>query len=84
VTAALAPMMRDVVTRGTAPELAAAPGGPVSGKTGTAEHDTPPRAHSWFAGYQGDLAFAVFVEDGQTGGVPANPIAARFLTDLAG
>ncbi|MDQ1530487.1 MAG: hypothetical protein QOE37_592 [Microbacteriaceae bacterium] len=84
VTTALAPMMRDVVTRGTAPELAAAPGGPVSGKTGTAEHDTPPRAHSWFAGYQGDLAFAVFVEDGQTGGVPANPIAARFLTALAG
>jgi len=28
--------------------------------------------------------FAVFVEDGQTGGVPANPIAARFLTALAG
>jgi cell division protein FtsI/penicillin-binding protein 2 len=84
VTAALAPMMRDVVTRGTAPELAAVPGGPVSGKTGTAEHDTPPRAHSWFTGYQGDLAFAVFVEDGQTGGVPANPVAARFLTALAG
>jgi hypothetical protein len=24
------------------------------------------------------------VEDGQTGGVPANPVAARFLTALAG
>jgi cell division protein FtsI/penicillin-binding protein 2 len=84
VVAALAPMMRDVVTRGTAPELAAVPGGPVSGKTGTAEHDTPPRAHSWFTGYQGDLAFSVFVEDGQTGGVPANPVAARFLAALSG
>jgi cell division protein FtsI/penicillin-binding protein 2 len=54
----------------------------VLGKTGTAEHGNPPTAHSWFTGYQGDLAFAVFVQDGQTSGVPSNPIAQRFLTAL--
>ena len=86
VTAALAPMMRGVVTDGTATELAAVPGLPVAGKTGTAEHgtDTAPQAHSWFTGYRGDLAFSVFVEDGQTGGVPADPVAVRFLGALAG
>ncbi|MFC5064934.1 penicillin-binding transpeptidase domain-containing protein [Actinomycetospora atypica] len=86
VAAALAPMMRAVVTTGTATELAAVPGGPVAGKTGTAEHGQgdPPPAHSWFTGYQGDVAFTVFVTDGQTGGTPADPIAARFLTALAG
>lgn len=82
-------LMRDAVTSGTATELAGVPGGPVAGKTGTAEHGAPAagqvqQAHSWFTGNQGDLAFAVFVQDGQTGGVPANPIAARFLTALAG
>lgn len=80
-------MMRDVVTDGTATELAGVPGGAVAGKTGTAEYGRSgpgavPQAHSWFTGYQDDLAFAVFVEGGQTSGVPANPIAARFLTAL--
>lgn len=79
---ALATFMRAVVTGGTATGLAGVPGGPVLGKTGTAEHGNPPQAHSWFTGYQGDLAFAVFVENGQTGGVPANPIVQRFLTAL--
>jgi cell division protein FtsI/penicillin-binding protein 2 len=52
----------------------------VAGKTGTAEFGAaPPKAHSWFTGYQGDLAFAVFVYGGQTGGTLANPIARDFL-----
>jgi cell division protein FtsI/penicillin-binding protein 2 len=79
---ALATLMRAVVTNGTARNLAPTPGAPVLGKTGTAEHGNPPTAHSWFTGYQGDLAFAVFVQDGQTSGVPSNPIAQRFLTAL--
>jgi cell division protein FtsI/penicillin-binding protein 2 len=82
--ASLSSFMRAVVTRGTATNLASVPGGAVFGKTGTAEHGStaPPKADSWFTGYQGDLAFAVLVENGQTSGVPANPIAQKFLTAL--
>jgi cell division protein FtsI/penicillin-binding protein 2 len=84
VLASLSSFMRAVVTRGTATNLAGVPGGAVFGKTGTAEHGStaPPQADSWFTGYQGDLAFAVLVENGQTGGVPANPLAQKFLTAL--
>ena len=60
------------------------PGGPVSGKTGTAEFgtDVPPRTHAWFAGCQGDIAFAVLVEDGGFGGQVAAPLARSFLAAL--
>jgi cell division protein FtsI/penicillin-binding protein 2 len=68
---ALRPMMRQVVLTGTARALAGR--GEVYGKTGTAEFgsNTPPDAHGWFMGYrpggpQGDLAFAVLVEGGQS------------------
>ena len=37
----------------------------------------------WFAGYQGDVAFAVLVEEGKSGGTVAAPIAKDFLTALA-
>ncbi len=67
----LRPMMRQVVLTGTAKALADR--GEVYGKTGTAEFGdkTPPDAHGWFMGYrlggaQGDMAFAVLVEAGQT------------------
>jgi cell division protein FtsI/penicillin-binding protein 2 len=72
---------RAVVTEGTAAAvLKNAPGG-VAGKTGTAEYGdaVPPRSHSWFAGYRGDLAFAVFVWDGASSGKAATPIAGTFL-----
>jgi cell division protein FtsI/penicillin-binding protein 2 len=84
VLASLSSFMRAVVTRGTATNLAGVPGGAVFGKTGTAEHGStaPPQADSWFTGYQGDLAFAVLVENGQTSGVPTNPLAQKFLTAL--
>jgi cell division protein FtsI/penicillin-binding protein 2 len=71
---ALRPMMRQVVLSGTATELADR--GEVHGKTGTAEYgsNTPPDAHGWFMGYQlggpqGDVAFAVLVEGGQSSSV---------------
>ena len=81
---ALQALMRGVVTGGTGTALAGVPGGPVAGKTGTAEYgeQVPPRTHAWFAGYQGDVAFAVLVEDGGFGAATAAPLAAAFLTDL--
>ena len=56
--------------------MAAALGGTVA-QTGTAEFgsDVPPRTHAWFAGWSGDLAFAVLVEDGGFGGAVAAPLA---------
>ncbi|MGH3736470.1 MAG: penicillin-binding transpeptidase domain-containing protein [Micromonosporaceae bacterium] len=77
-------LMRAVVTEGTATSLADAPGGPVYGKTGTAEYgtETPPRSHSWFIGWQGDVAFAVLVLDGGSSSDAAVPLTGRFLTHL--
>lgn len=84
VLPALRDMMRAVVTDGTARALADLPGAPVAGKTGTAEYGTavPPRSHAWFVGYRGDLAFAVFVQDGQSSGTTAVPVARTFLAAL--
>lgn len=75
---------RAVVTDGTAKAALGGSPGPVAGKTGTAEYGdaTPPRSHSWFAGYRGDLAFAVFVFDGASSGKVAAPVAAQFLAQL--
>jgi cell division protein FtsI/penicillin-binding protein 2 len=57
---ALRPMMRLVVTNGTAKEIAGC--GEVFGKTGEAEF--PGGSHAWFAGYRGDLAFASLIVGG--------------------
>ena len=82
ITADLHDLMRAVVTSGRATKLDDLPG-EVAGKTGTAEYGTakPPRSHGWFAGYRGDLAFAVFVYDGQTSDV-AVAITHTFLASL--
>jgi cell division protein FtsI/penicillin-binding protein 2 len=76
----LSQMMREVVTAGTG--QAALPGeGTVHGKTGSAQtgsgSDDP--VHAWFVGYAGDLAFAVLVEGGGSGGEVAAPLAATLL-----
>lgn len=83
---ALRELMREVVTDGTGGALADVPGEPVAAKTGTAEYgnDDPPKAHAWVIGFQGDVAFAVFVEGGESGGATAAPLAAQFLTALQG
>ncbi|SCE83002.1 Cell division protein FtsI/penicillin-binding protein 2 [Micromonospora viridifaciens] len=82
--AALKTMMRAVVTGGTASALKGVPGEPVYGKTGTAEYDNnPAHTHAWFVGWQGDVAFAVFVEQGGPSTASAVPIADRFLRGLA-
>jgi hypothetical protein len=57
---ALRPMMRLVVTNGTAKDIADQ--GDVRGKTGEAEFDGG--SHAWFAGYRGDLAFAALIVGG--------------------
>jgi cell division protein FtsI/penicillin-binding protein 2 len=81
---ALRTMMREVVTNGTATALKGVPGQPVHGKTGTAEYDNnPANTHAWFVGWQGDIAFAVFVEKGGSSTTNALPIAERFLRGLA-
>ncbi|MBV1848798.1 penicillin-binding transpeptidase domain-containing protein [Catellatospora tritici] len=83
VLAALRPMMREVVTDGTATLLKDVPGGPVQGKTGTAEYDdNPDHSHAWFIGWQGDIAFAVFVEAGIRPSDTAVPITEAFLRGL--
>lgn len=56
----LRPMMRLVVTDGTARAIADC--GAVFGKTGEAEFAGG--SHSWFAGYRGDLAFATLIVGG--------------------
>ncbi len=81
--AALKAMMREVVTSGTATPLARQPGAPIFGKTGTAEFDdNPEHTHSWFIGFRGDLAFAVFVENGGLSTDTAVPLAGKFFTAL--
>jgi hypothetical protein len=79
---ALRPMMRAVVTSGTAASVGFPPG--VYGKTGTAEYGSGPNppSHGWFIGYQGDVAFAVLVEGGGFGADSAGPIANAFLRGL--
>jgi hypothetical protein len=78
-------LMRGVVTSGTG-SAADLPGPPVHGKTGTAQYGSgdPPPTHAWFTGFRGDLAFAVFVESGASGGTVAAPAARRFLSALPG
>ncbi|GAA4188678.1 penicillin-binding transpeptidase domain-containing protein [Microbacterium oryzae] len=76
---ALRELMRAVVTEGSATFLAGIPGEPVGAKTGTAEYGEPdgdgeyPK-HSWMVGTHGDLAAAVFVEDGTSGAETAGPL----------
>lgn len=84
--AQLRSLMRAVVTEGHLQDLDAHPGGEVIGKTGTAEFGEAdpdrggfPRTHSWVIAAQADLAFSVFVEDGDYGSVTGAPLAKKFL-----
>jgi cell division protein FtsI/penicillin-binding protein 2 len=79
---ALADMMRAVVTSGHTGFLASVPGAPVGAKTGTAEFgtETPPKTHAWIVAVHGDLAVAVFVEEGGLGATVSGPLLKEFLT----
>jgi cell division protein FtsI/penicillin-binding protein 2 len=76
-------LMRRVVTSGTGTALSGVPG-TVIGKSGTAEFGSgnPPPTHAWFIATRDDLAVAVLVERGRSGGSVAAPIAARFFSAL--
>lgn len=76
-------LMRAVVTEGSGKALREIKGAPAA-KTGTAEFgtDDPPRTHAWMIGFRGDLAFAVLLEDGGSGGRDAGPVVAKFLREL--
>lgn len=80
--AALSEMMRAVITSGHAGFLSTVPGEPVGAKTGTAEYgkETPPKTHAWIVAVHGDLAVAVFVEDGGLGATTSGPLLKQFLT----
>ena len=72
-------MMREVVTGGTATGLNRS--GKVFGKTGTAQLPDPSQANGWFAGYRGDVAFAVMIEVSNSSR-PAVEMAAKFLSGV--
>ncbi|CAN5841995.1 penicillin-binding transpeptidase domain-containing protein [soil metagenome] len=78
--AQLRDLMGAVVDDGSAGFLAELPGR-VLAKTGTAEYGTtdPLRTHAWMIAARGDLAVAVFVETGESGGRTAGPIISAFL-----
>jgi cell division protein FtsI/penicillin-binding protein 2 len=76
----LRPMMRAVVTSGTAAGVGFPAG--VYGKTGTAQYGTGAHSHGWFIGYRGDVAFAVLVEGGGYGANSAGPVANAFLRKI--
>ena len=75
--------LREAVRTGTG-QAAAILGRDIGGKTGTAEfgEEDPPETHAWFAGFIGDLAYAVVVEGGGVGGEVAAPIIHDFLVRL--
>lgn len=78
-------LMAAVVGQGGAQLLQDVPGEPVLAKTGTAEFgsETPPRTHAWVVAIQGDLAVAVFVEEGELGSTSGGPLMEVFLSGAA-
>ncbi|WP_104181895.1 penicillin-binding transpeptidase domain-containing protein [Arthrobacter sp. B0490] len=78
-------LMAAVVDQGGAQLLEDVPGEPVLAKTGTAEFgsETPPRTHAWVVALQGDLAVAVFVEEGDLGSTSGGPLMQAFLAGAA-
>ena len=73
-------MMRAVVTSGSGRVLSGVDGAVIA-KTGTAEYGPKPpyRTHAWMIAGKGDLAVAVFVQDGESGSRTAGPLLRDFL-----
>lgn len=78
---ALRGMLRGVVASGSGVGLLDVPGQPVIAKTGTAEFSRNGKIllHAWMVAAQGDLAVAVYVDEGTSGSGTAGPILEEFL-----
>ncbi|MEW2451295.1 penicillin-binding transpeptidase domain-containing protein [Streptomyces parvulus] len=72
-------LMRDTVTDGTARGLADLPG-EVGAKTGTAEVSEDQDNNGWLVAHRGNVAVAVVVEEGVTGGGSAGPVVHSLLS----
>ncbi|GAA4705991.1 penicillin-binding transpeptidase domain-containing protein [Nocardioides conyzicola] len=79
--AGLRQMLRGVVTSGSGRGLLDLPGPPAIAKTGTAEFEKNGKTltHAWMVAAQGDLAVAVYVDEGASGSGTAGPILEQFL-----
>jgi cell division protein FtsI/penicillin-binding protein 2 len=75
-------MMRAVVTGGSGQVLRGVDGAVIA-KTGTAEYGAKPPypTHAWMIAGKGDLAVAVFVQDGESGSRTAGPLLRTFLNE---
>jgi cell division protein FtsI/penicillin-binding protein 2 len=78
----LAELMRGVVETGTSTFLLDVPGDPVAAKSGTAQWGSGEQVHAWMIAFRGDLAVAVFVEDGEYGTATAGPLLEAFLRNV--
>lgn len=74
-------LMKAVVDQGSGRFLNDLGGPEIGAKTGTAEYgpNTPPETHAWMIAFQGDLAIAVFVGEGQSGSTTAGPLLEKLL-----
>ncbi|NEB09693.1 penicillin-binding protein, partial [Streptomyces coelicoflavus] len=72
-------LMRATVTDGTARVLADLPG-EVGAKTGTAEVSDDQDNNGWLVAHRGNVAVAVVVEEGVTGGGSAGPVVHSLLS----
>ena len=75
-------MMTGAVTHGTVPILQEVPGAPVLAKTGTAQFvsEGETLAHTWLVAIHGDLAVALFFNEGFGGAQTNGPVMRDFLT----
>ncbi|WP_150460509.1 penicillin-binding transpeptidase domain-containing protein [Nesterenkonia ebinurensis] len=73
-------LLRGTIEHGTLSFLDPIPGPHVYAKTGTAEAggDDP---HTWVIGSQGDLAVAIFLEEGEWGSTDNGPLLRQFLIE---
>lgn len=81
---ALTDLLEGTVDVGTLDGMDSIPGEHVYAKTGTAEVGTGDDmyAHTWVIAFQGDLAVAIFVEDGDFGSTTNGPILQEFLSGV--
>ncbi|MFE6589441.1 penicillin-binding transpeptidase domain-containing protein [Streptomyces sp. NPDC057781] len=79
VVTQLRELMRATVTEGTAHVLADLPG-EIGAKTGTAEVSDDQDNNGWLVAHRGNVAVAVVVEEGVTGGGSAGPVVHSLLS----